>query len=499
MTANDVVTDLGRWRAAVHERFEGTVLSTLADYVRVPCLSPAYDAAWEQAGHLRAAADLLAGWCRSRDLPGCTVEVVAPPGRTPVLLVDVPASGAAEVQAPGAADGAPTVLVYGHLDKQPPLGQWRDGLGPYEPVREGDLLYGRGTADDGYALFAAVTALEVLSAEGVTRPRVVVLIEASEESGSPDLPEHLEALAGRIGRPELVVCLDSGCLTYDRLWTTASLRGVVIVDVRVDVLTEGVHSGLAGGVVPESFRVLRHLLARVEDAATGEVLLPELRAEVPDAHRRALEAVAAELPGAVSATLPAVPGLRLSGGTEADRLVARAWAPAMAVTGMDGVPAVADGGNVLRPFTRAKLSVRIPPTVDAGRAADALRRALGDDPPEGATVTVGVEAPADGWIAPAPAPWVAGALAAASVACFGREPASYGEGGTIPFLSMLARRFPGVPLVATGVLGPGSNAHGPNEALHLPMAEAVTVAVASLLAAAGRPHGGHGGRVSSPG
>ena len=252
------------------------------------------------------------------------------------------------------------------------------------------------------------------------------------------------------------------------------------------MLTEGVHSGLAGGIVPSSFRVLRQLLTRIEDQDTGEVLLPELRADVPEPNRAALEAVAAELPAAVSATLPTVPGLALAGDTEADRLVARAWAPALAVTGMDGIPAVRDGGNVLRPFTTAKLSVRLPPSVDATRAAAALQAALTADPPEGARVTVTQETPADGWLAPQPEPWVADALDAASQACFGRSPSAYGEGGTIPFLAMLGARYPGVQLVATGVLGPGSNAHGPNEFLHLPMAEAVTVAVAELVAAAGR-------------
>ncbi|HVX20516.1 MAG TPA: M20/M25/M40 family metallo-hydrolase [Acidimicrobiales bacterium] len=469
----------------VHGAWEDRVLPALTEYTAVRCLSPAFDPDWEAGGHLVAAARLLADWCRQRSVPGLTAEVVERPGRTPVLVVEAPATGGpADTPALGGVTGP--VLVYGHLDKQPPMGTWRDGLDPFAAVRDGDRLYGRGTADDGYSVFAAVTALEVLAADGVPRPRVVVLIEGSEESGSPDLPAHLDELADRIGRPDLVVCLDSGCLTYDRLWTTASLRGNLVATVKVEVLTEGVHSGLAGGVVPSSFRVLRRLLSRIEDQDTGEVLLPELRAEVPERHRADLAAVAETLPGTVAASLPSVPGLALAGSTEADRLVARAWAAAVAVTGMDGIPSVTDGGNVLRPYTTAKLSVRLPPSVDAARAAAALEAALTADPPEGARVTVRQEAPADGWLAPDPEPWVAGALEAASMACFDRPPSSYGEGGTIPFLAMLGARYPGVQLVATGVLGPGSNAHGPNEFLHLPMAEAVTVAVAELLAAAGR-------------
>lgn len=461
-------------RGLVDRIWEEAALPALAEYTRIPCLSPAFDPDWEGAGHLARAARLLARWCAERPVPGTTVEVVARPGLTPVLLVE--AGG----DAPG------SVLVYGHLDKQPPQGTWREGLGPYEPVRDGDRFYGRGTADDGYAVFAAMAALEALAASGAALPRVTVLIEASEESGSPDLPAHLDALAGRLGRPDLVVGLDSGCLTYDRLWCTSSLRGNLVLTVRVDVLTEGVHSGLAGGVVPSSFRILRQLLSRVEDERTGAVLLPELRAEIPPAHRSALEAVGAALPDAVAAELPTVPGLVLGGTTAAERLAAKAWAPSLSFVGIDGVPPVVEGGNVLRPYTTAKLSVRLPPPVDAARAAAALAAALTRDPPHGARVTVESEAAAGGWVAPEPEPWVAGALARASTECFGQPAATYGEGGTIPFLPALAERFPGIQLVATGVLGPGSNAHGPNELLHLPMAKAVTVAMAALVSAAGR-------------
>jgi acetylornithine deacetylase/succinyl-diaminopimelate desuccinylase-like protein len=457
----------------VDEIWEGDVLPALCDYTRIPCLSPAFDPDWEGSGHLLAAARLLADWCTTRPVPGLSTEVVQRPGLTPVLLVEA------------GGDGPGSVLVYGHLDKQPPQGTWLEGLGPYQPVRDAERLYGRGTADDGYSLFAAVTALQVLAAAGGPRPRVTVLIEGSEESGSPDLPAHLEALAPRLGRPDLVVCLDSGCLSYDRLWCTTSLRGNLVCTVRVDVLTEGVHSGLGGGVVPSSFRILRQLLSRIEDERTGAVLLPEMTAEVPAGRRAELQAVAAEMPDAVDADLPTVPGLALHGAA-ADRLVARAWEPSLAFTGIDGVPPVREAGNVLRPFTAAKLSLRLPPPVDAGRAADALVAALTSDPPEGATVTVAVDTPADGWLAPDPEPWVAGAIDTASQICFGRPSSSYGEGGTIPFLPALAGRFPGIQLVATGVLGPGSNAHGPNESLHLPMAKAVTVAVATLVAAAAR-------------
>jgi len=447
-------------RALIDAAWEERILPTLAEYTRIKCLSPAFDAAWADHGAILAAAELLQAWTREQD-GGLQTEIVQLPGRTPVLLVE------------NGGVGDP-VLVYGHMDKQPPLGDWRPGLAPFEPVREGDLLYGRGTADDGYALFAAVIAL--LAADG-GRGRVIILIEASEESGSPDLSAYVEHLQDRIGTPSLVICLDSGCLSYDRLWLTSSLRGNLVASVRVDVLTEGVHSGVGGGVVPSSFRILRRILSRIEDEATGEILLPELLGNgVPDELRASLTAVAQAF---ADTALPTVDGLRLLGETPADRLIGRAWSAALEVTGMDGVPAVRDGGNVLRPFTTAKISLRLPPDVDAQEAADALISAITTD--EGAHITIDLEGAADGWLAPPLDAPSRAALDRISQASFGQPVGFHGEGGTIPFLADLKRSFPHTQFVATGVLGPHSNAHGPNEFLHIPMAKAVTYAVAELL------------------
>ena len=447
-------------RALIDAAWEERVLPALAEYTRIKCLSPAFDPDWADNGAILEAAELLGDWTRQQD-GSLQTEIVQLPGRTPVLVVE------------NGGVGDP-ILIYGHMDKQPPLGDWRPGLSPFEPVRQGDLLYGRGTADDGYALFAAVTSL--LAADG-GRGRVVILIEASEESGSPDLSAYVEHLRDRIGTPSLVICLDSGCLSYDRLWLTSSLRGNLVASVRVDVLTEGVHSGVGGGVVPSSFRILRRILSRIEDEATGRILLPELLGNgVPDELRASLSAAAQEF---ADSALPTVDGLRLFGEAPADRLVARAWSAALEVTGMDGVPAVRDGGNVLRPFTTAKISVRLPPDVDAQEAADALISAITTD--EGAHITIDLEGVADGWLAPPLDARNAAALDRISQASFGQPVGFHGEGGTIPFLADLKRSFPRTQFVATGVLGPHSNAHGPNEFLHIPMAKAVTHAVAELL------------------
>jgi len=458
--------------AIARQRWRADVLPMLEEFARIPNLSPAFDPGWESAGHMDEAAELMAQWARSRAIPGAVVDVVRRPGLTPTVLIEVPATDEGSTG---------TVLIYGHIDKQPPFDGWTEGRGPWTPVVEGDWLYARGVADDGYALPSAVVAVESVMAAGGRHGRIVILAEGSEESGSPHLPDVLALLSDRIGVPDLVLALDSGSPTYDRLWVTTSLRGALIGTLTVRVLDHGVHSGEAGGIVPPSFRIARLLLDRIEDAATGDLLIPELHVEPPE---WALEA-AGEQGAALDAVgdhhpFPVVDGLELDGADSVDRAVRNAWRPSVAVVGADGIPPSAEAGSVLRPFTTLKLVVRIPPTCDADMAAEALARTLIADPPYGAEVTWMGEQSAGGWAAVPPAPWLTEALDGASRACFANPPSRLGEGGSIPFLGWLASRFPDAQILAAGVLGPGSNAHGPNEGLHMPTAERITGALALL-------------------
>lgn len=455
--------------------FERDALSALTTYATIECLSPAFDSLWSENGHIDRAVDLLADWAKQRHFASFEVEVVRLPGRTPVLLVSVDATN----------DDEATIVLYGHLDKQPPLGDWSEGLAPYTPVRRGDQLFARGVADDGYSTFSALLALEWLEAQGVAHSRSVVLIEASEESGSPDLDAYLDHLKDHLGRVELMICLDSGALTYDRLWVTTSLRGLVNVEVTVEVLTRGQHSGTASGVVPSSFRVLRQLLDRLEDATTGMILLDELHGDIPVDVRRAAIDVAKEFGDELTADLPVVEGLTLMAPDAAERILNQTWRPTLSVVGMAGIPAPEIAGNVLRPFTTATLSFRLPPHVDAQRALLAIENVLTENVPCGAHVTVTGQSSADGWFSPRISPWLERALDTASQQAFGRPASFSGEGGTIPFLASLARRYPGVQFLATGVLGPGSNAHGIDEMLDLPTTVAVTNVVSSVVAAFG--------------
>ena len=459
----------------VERVWRADVLPTLERYIAIPNVSPNFDTDWEANGHMEEATQLVHGWLAAREVAGMTLEIQRIPGRTPLIVCEVPATSDSLAER--------TVLLYGHLDKQPEMTGWRDGLGPWMPVIEGDRLYGRGGADDGYAAFAAVLAIEAARAAGLPHARLLLLVEASEESGSTDLPAHLELLAERLGSPELVVCLDSGTLDTERLWVTTSLRGLVDGVLTVEVLEEGVHSGSASGVVPSSFRLIRQLLDRVEDAETGTVLLPEFHVDIPDDRVAEAQATARDLPTAV------VADFRLAGSTRpmvedpADQMLARTWHPTLSYVGADGWPPTSRAGNVLRPFTSLGLSMRIPPTCDHEAALAALERALVDDAPSGATVRFSNTHAAPGWNAPSFAPWLSAALDEASTAAFGKPARTFGEGGTIPFMGMLGAMFPDAQFVITGVLVPGSNAHGPNEFLHLPTATRVTECVARLLGA----------------
>jgi acetylornithine deacetylase/succinyl-diaminopimelate desuccinylase-like protein len=352
-------------------------------------------------------------------------------------------------------------------------------------VIEGDRLYGRGGADDGYALFAALGALLALDRQGVPRPDCVVLIEACEESGSGDLPPWLAELGGRIGEPDLVVCLDSGCGDYERLWCTTSLRGLVGGLLRVEVLKEGVHSGDAGGVVPSTFRLARLLLSRVEDERDGRIPDPAFSTPVPKEREAQARAAAEVLGEAVWRRFPFREGATAQRPQPAEAILARTWRPALEVIGADGLPPAAAAGNVHRPQTALKLSLRLPPRCDADRATARLGEVLTGAPPHGARVTFEAAASCQGWDAPPLAPWLARAMDAASQRHFGAPTAFQGEGGSIPFMAMLGARFPRAQFLVTGVLGPGANAHGPNEFLHLPTARKVTACVADILAAQG--------------
>ncbi|MDH0864037.1 M20 family metallopeptidase [Mitsuaria sp. GD03876] len=477
----DEISALGAFAEKVWDQ---EIVPALSDYIAIPAKSPMFDADWQANGYIERVVRDAAQWVESKKIPGLKLEVIRQEGRTPVIFFELPATKA------GNAD---TVVLYGHLDKQPEFNGWRADLGPWTPKYEDGKLYGRGGADDGYAIYASITALLALDQQGVPRPRCVGLIETCEESGSYDLPAYIDLLKPRLGNVSLVVCLDSGAGDYDRLWMTTSLRGMVSGVLKVEVLTEGIHSGDASGVVPSSFRILRQVLDRLEDSKTGRLLPESFHCEIPGVRVEQAQATAAILKEEVYKRLPWACGA--DGGPvlpvtsdPVEVLLNRTWRPTLSVTGVDGFPELKSAGNVLRPYTAFKLSLRLPPLIDGNEAALKLKALLEDNAPYNAKVSFVPDGRAGaygatGWNTPELSSWLSQALNEASEAHFGQPVGYVGQGGTIPLMSMLQKGFPAAQMMVCGVLGPKSNAHGPNEFLHVPYGKRLTAAVAQVIAA----------------
>ncbi len=449
--------------------WDSSIVAEISEYIKVPNKSPIFDPDWERHGYMDTAVAMLEAWCRKQPIKGMQIEVVRIKGRTPLLFIDIP----------GNSDEV--VLLYGHYDKQPEFSGWEDDLDPWTPVIRDGKLYGRGGADDGYATFGSLTAIRVLQEQNIPHAHCVVLIEGCEESGSFDLPYYIDLLEDRIGAPSLVVCLDAECGNYDQLWCTTSLRGNLTGTLRTDVLTEGVHSGTASGVVPSSFRVARQLISRIEDESNGQVLIEALHVEIPAQRLAQAEFAAKTLGKLVYEKFPWAVDNPSPGDSNTEILLNNTWRPTLAITGAEGMPAMVDAGNVLLPFTELKLSFRLPPTCDADAAAEAVKSALEADTPPLAKVSFDVESTMAGWNAPEVADWLEAAMHKASNAFFGKPSMYMGTGGTIPFMGMLGERFPEAQFLITGLLGPKSNAHGPNEFLHIETGKRLTSCVAQVL------------------
>lgn len=456
---------------SIAKMWDETIVPTLCQYVLIPNKSPAFDPDWEANGYMQQAVTLLTSWCEQQQISGMKLQVLRSPGKTPLILIEIP----------GQIDE--TVMLYGHLDKQPEMTGWASDLGPWQPVIKGNRLYGRGAADDGYAIFAALSAIKLLQQEDQPHARCIIIIEASEESGSSDLPFYIEKLKPQLPNPSLVICLDSGCGNYEQLWCTTSLRGLITAVLRVAVLEEGVHSGSASGIAPSSFRILRQLISRVEEENTGEILLPEFNVAPPPTRLVEAKKIATTLGENIWRSFPFIHDTKPVHIDCYELALNRAWRPALSLTGIGEIPALENAGNVLRPATSALLSIRLPPTADANLAAQALKKVLESAPPYGAHVTVTIKGAEGGWDAPETHPWLTEAINNASLNYYGKEALYWGEGGSIPFMGILGKMFPAAQFMVTGVLGPHSNAHGPNEFLDIDMAKKLTCCISEVLSA----------------
>lgn len=454
----------------VNDLWDTSIVPTLHDYIRIPNKSPFYDPKWKEHGHMDKAVKLLTDWCYKNAIENMKLEVIEAPGRTPLIFIEVPGSS------------EETILLYGHLDKQPEMTGWESDLGPWKPVMKGDKLYGRGGADDGYSIFASLTAIKSLRAQNLPHARCVIMIEASEESGSTDLTYYIDALEKRIGNPNLIICLDSGCGNYNQLWMTNSLRGLIGGELSIEILKDGIHSGMGSGIVPSVFLVLRQLLNRIEDQSNGQIILKELFVDIPQQRLNQITQVTDLLGKEIAESYPFVSGVQPVSGNLTELILNRTWRPALSVTGANGLPNLENAGNVTLPWLKVKFSMRLAPTCDAKNAAAVLKKALETNPPFNAKVNFEISAAESGWNAPNESAWLTAAANAASKNYFGADAVYMGEGGSIPFMGMLGKKFPQAQFLITGVLGPESNAHGPNEFLHIPTGKKLTCCVAEVIA-----------------
>ena len=452
------------------EEWEKSIITELVEYIRVPNKSPAFDPDWQSNGFMEQVVDQFVAWSQHQNIEGMELDVIRLPKRTPLIFIDIP------------GDTENTVLLYGHLDKQPEMMGWNEGFGPWKPVLKENKLFGRGGADDGYALFASLLAIKILHKQKIPHARCVVIIEACEESGSYDLPFYIDHLKDRLGKPELVICLDSGCGNYEQLWSTTSLRGLVGGELKVEVLDEGIHSGDISGIIPSSFRILRQLLDRIEDPVSGQILLKECYVDIPNKRIEQAKHAASVLNENVFRRFPIKGNIRPVSDDLVELILNRSWRPTLSYLGASGLPEINDAGNVLRPFTSIKLSMRLPPTCSSKIVSKKLKELLLNDPPNGAKISFEIDWSVDGWMAPEISPWLEKALDEASENYFNKPSVHIGEGWSIPFMGMLGEKFPEAQFLITGVLGPGSNAHGPNEFLHIPAAKKITCCVAEIIA-----------------
>ena len=447
--------------------FEENILPGLKDFVRIDNLSPDFDPEWENNGKAEKAGFHLVNWAINQGVKGIKGELIKEKGKTPLVFIEI---------APQGIDK--TVLLYGHFDKQPPLGEWDEGLAPTKPVIKDGLLYGRGAADDGYALFAIVESIKLIQLQNAKHGRIVVTIESGEESGSPDLVYYLKKLKDRIGNPDLMICMDSGCKDYNALWLTTSLRGVFLFELEVECLKESVHSGTGSGIAPDSFTVMRQLLDRLDDSKTSKVLAP-FSVEIPQYRIDDAKKLADyEKEKTVTEIVKLLDGVKPLTDDYKEIILNNTWRPTVVVTGMSGFPAAEGAGNVLRAKTKAKISVRLPPTFDYTKCEGIVKEILLKDVPYNSKVNLKIIGGGNGWAAKDMHPSLKKSFSESSKTLFGKDYYNCGEGGSIPFIAELGELYPKCEILVTGVLGPGSNAHCLNECLNLDYTTKMIVALA---------------------
>jgi acetylornithine deacetylase/succinyl-diaminopimelate desuccinylase-like protein len=461
--------DIVKTEAFVEENFEKNFVEPLSDFVRIPNLTPAFDPEYFTNGLNQQAIKFVKEYAESMKIDGLEFHHYEEEGMCPMVVMTYEGSG------------APNVMVYGHLDKQPHMEGWREGTGPISPAIIDGKLYGRGASDDGYVPFAVLLAIKNAILQGQTLPRIALVLETEEESGSHDLVPLLEKCNKWIGTPDFCICLDSGALDYSTLWLTTTLRGMMAFNMKVSIAEGAVHSGISGGAIPETFRIANSLLDRLEDTTTRR--LPLFEVEIPDSFKEEAKHIA-ELQGEdMYKPFKFLEGCKAMNQDDLAELYLNVnWRPSLAVTGADGMPPISKSGNVVRPSTTLRVSIRLPPGLDSVKALATAEELLLKDVPHGAKVELLSKVTGDGWCMKELSEKTVKVLDQASNNFYGKSCGQYGIGGSIPFLKVLGDKYPQTEILALGVLGPEANAHAPNETLDLPYSKKFIMTLSHVLA-----------------
>lgn len=458
----------------VNQFWDESIIPALSEYIRIPCRSTLYDLEWEKNNYLKTAAEHIVHWAQQQNIVGLKAEVIKLNNFAPLIFIEVDAS----------TESNKTVLLYSHYDKMPESSGWDEGLGAWTPVLKNDKLYGRGAVDDGYAVFTYIAAIKALQTQKIPHAKFVFLIEGAEESGSGGFAEYMHHLRDRIGEPGFVVFLDGECKDYKRLWATTSTRGLINGFLNIEILTLAEHSGCASGIVPSTFRILRQVLSRIEDQETGKILLKTAQLEIPQHIFEAAKHTANILGDEIYTAFHLVEGARPADNDVVQLILNNTWRSTLCIIGAEGFPELKDASNALRPYTKVKLSLRIPPLVNSVKVGEELKAVLEKNPPYGARINFSFEfPPEDAWEATGVSgTWLSKAFDEASEIFCNEKAATVGAGGSIGTLPIISNVFPKSVFLLPGCAGPGSGSHGINEFLHIPFAKKMTCGLAYVFA-----------------
>ena len=427
-------------------------------FVAVPNTSKAFDPEWETNGRLETACQLCIEYAQAIQIEGIELEMHKDPGVSPLLLGRV---------APSKQVGSIRIVTYGHLDKQPYHSEeWEEGLHPTTPVEKNGYLYGRGAVDDGYNFFTVLAVLKAFQELRIPHDEFLLFYECNEESGCTDIAHYLNKLKEQIGAPDVMFCLDEGSVSNQMFSLSTSLRGALNFSLKVSVLEKSMHSGVASGIVPSSFRIARELLERIESGKTGE-MVPELQVPVPEQKLKEASANAKLNGSGIHTSLCMCKGVQPVTLNLEELYLNNVWKAQMEVIGQGGIPSLAQAGNVLRDHTELLVSLRTPPTLSCTAAFDTIKNILTSQVPYNAKVEVEMESFGDGWFSGHLSAALISTVDKHSMEVFGNPALLYGSGCTIPFIHLIQQQLPKTLLLVTGADLPDSGIHGPNERLDI--------------------------------